>query len=92
MSAQIPRRLAQALIQSNARAFFMSYVMLQGETYLALLALQLTNRLLILATGIGLIPFQLLNFGTVFIIGLYSLWAKTPRGRLPVMATHRRHR
>lgn len=55
----IPERLAKSLTQYNARAFSMSYVMLQG---------------------IGIMPFQLVNIGSLFFICVYrALFNLTPR-------------
>lgn len=55
----IPERLAKSLTQYNARAFSMSYVMLQG---------------------IGIMPFQLVNIGSLFFICVYRvLFNLTPR-------------
>lgn len=56
---KIPEKLAQALTRPNARAFSMSYIMLQG---------------------MGIMPFQLVNAGSLFFIGLYrTLFNLTPR-------------
>jgi hypothetical protein len=56
----------------------MSYVMLQGIFDMGPdIGRTLSDRFCI---GLGIMPFQLLNIGTVFTIGLYSIWAKTPRG------------
>lgn len=57
--AQVPTKIAQALRKSDAKRFFVSYVILQG---------------------LGIMPLQLLNLGTVIPRVIYRIfWTRTPR-------------
>lgn len=79
---KIPEKLAQSLSAGPAKHFFLSYVILQGASGQALLPsrVRLTTRC---STGCGIMPFQLLNIGTIISLGLKRLmWTTTPRGAL----------
>lgn len=74
---KIPEKLATALQAENARAFFVSYAMLQGTSLL----ISIDHSIEADGLALGLMFLQLLNLGPLFYLGWMRLFAKTPRGR-----------
>ena len=70
-------KLAQALNAGNARHFFVSYVILQGESALS----RQYDGSLRLCSGFGLMPLQLLNLGIIIPRLFFRIFiTRTPRG------------
>jgi hypothetical protein len=74
--AQVPKKIARALRKSDAKRFFVSYVVLQGNDLQIIV-----SRLLRISLGLGIMPLQLLNLGTIIPRVFYLIfWTRTPRG------------
>lgn len=77
--AKVPEKLAQALRKGQAKSFFVSYVVLQGEWIIFFLLLVVHWAI---SLGLGVMPLQLLNLGTIVPRMISRMFfTRTPRGQ-----------